>query len=723
MEATAPVEDSFYIVATESSADHATRVLKDGDTFAVFDQHGDIQAENRTGQEGVYHEGTRFLSHLLFKLGNARPFLLNSTVQEDNLSFVVNLTNPDIYRSGHLLLARGSLHITRSKLLRQSRCFETFRFINYGLSPVEVRFSIQFGADFADIFEVRGMARQARGNFREEQNGGEQIAFAYRGLDGVTRRTTVRCDPTPDSLTISGAGFVQSLGPKEEKEFALTYSCEIEGSTPVFIGSNYERSHAESERDLSAQQHHDAQVSTSNEQFNDWLAQSSADLHMMFTTTPYGLYPYAGVPWFSTPFGRDGIITALEYLWINPSIARGVLSYLAATQARREDPDRDAQPGKILHETRKGEMAALREIPFDRYYGSVDATPLFVVLAGAYFEATQDVEFIKSIWPQINLALRWVEHYGDCDGDGFVEYSRSSPKGLIQQGWKDSWDSVSHSDGALAQGPIALCEVQGYVYAARLAGARIATALARRKKARTLTARAESLKERFQNEFWCRDLLTYALALDGDKRQCRVVSSNAGHCLLTGIADPESAKSIAHILMQQNSFTGWGVRTLAFSEARFNPMSYHNGSVWPHDNALIAAGLARYGFKDEASRILAGLFDASLSVEYRLPELFCGFYRRKGAGPVPYPTACSPQAWSAASVFLLLQAILGMNIDAGHARLSFVRPVLPSFLDEVRIQNLRVGAASVDVLITRRAQYATVQVERREGRVELLTEA
>ena len=723
MEATAPVEDSFYIVATESSADHATRVLKDGDTFAVFDQHGDIQAENRTGQEGVYHEGTRFLSHLLFKLGNARPFLLNSTVQEDNLSFVVNLTNPDIYRSGHLLLPRGSLHITRSKLLRHSTCFETFRLINYSLSPVEVRFSIHFGADFADIFEVRGMSRQQRGNCRDEQNGGEQIGFAYAGLDGVTRRTIVRCDPMPDSLTIAGASFVQTLASKEEKEFAFTYSCEIEGTTPVFIRSTYDRSHADSERDLSTHQSEDAQVSTSNEQFNDWLARSSADLHMMFTTTPYGLYPYAGVPWFSTPFGRDGIITALEYLWVNPNVARGVLSYLAATQARREDPERDAEPGKILHETRNGEMAALREIPFDRYYGSVDATPLFVMLAGAYFEATQDLEFIKSIWPQINLALRWIDHYGDRDGDGFVEYARSSSRGLIHQGWKDSWDSVSHSDGSLAHGPIALCEVQGYVYAARLAGAAIATSLARRKKARTLTARAEALKEKFQAQFWCEDLLTYALALDGDKQQCRVVSSNAGQCLLTGIADAESANWIARILMQDNSFSAWGVRTLAFSEARFNPMSYHNGSIWPHDNAMIAAGLARYGFKEEAGRILGGLFDASLFVEYRLPELFCGFYRRKGAGPVPYPTACSPQAWSAASVFLLLQAILGMNIDAARSRLSFVQPVLPSFLDEVRINNLRVGPASVDVLITGGAQYATVQVERRQGRVELLTEA
>src|SRR5690348_14299991 len=298
-------------------------------------------------------------------------------------------------------------------MLRQSRCFETFRFINYGLSPVEVRFSIQFGADFADIFEVRGMTREARGNFREEQNGGEQIAFAYRGLDGVTRRTIVRCDPVPDSLTIAGAGFVQSLGPKEDKEFALTYSCEIEGTTPVFIGSNYERSHAESERDLSVKQSQDAQISTSNEQFNDWLAQSSADLHMMFTSTPYGPYPYAGVPWFSTPFGRDGVITGLQTLWINPHISRGVLEFLAATQADCVNDAQDAEPGKILHEMRTSEMARLGEVPFGRYYGSVDATPLFVMLAGAYYERTGDRAFLTRIWPNVERALDWIETYGD----------------------------------------------------------------------------------------------------------------------------------------------------------------------------------------------------------------------------------------------------------------------------------------------------------------------
>jgi glycogen debranching enzyme len=524
----------------------------------------------------------------------------------------------------------------------------------------------------------------------------------------------------PDDLTSSGAIYIQGLGPKEEKEFFLTYACEINGSSSD--GMSYGRAHEEAEVALTRLQSQACHVRTSSEQFNEWLVRSSSDLHMMFTATPFGSYPYAGVPWFSTPFGRDGIITALEYLWVNPEIARGVLGYLAAFQAKQTDSDRDAEPGKILHETRKGEMAALREIPFDLYYGSVDATPLFVMLAGAYLDCTHDLEFIQSIWPHIDLALRWIDNYGDRDDDGFVEYARTSPNGLIHQGWKDSLDSVFHSDGSLAQGPIALCEVQGYAYAARMAGAAIASALGQTEKAKMLLNRAEVLKEKFQESFWCDEISTYALALDGEKRQCQVSTSNAGHCLYAGIAGAEQARRIAGTLIQEHSFSGWGVRTVAVSEGRFNPMSYHNGSIWPHDNALIATGLARYGFKDHASRILTGLFEASLFVEYRLPELFCGFYRREGEGPVPYPVACSPQAWAAASVFLLLQAILGMRIDAAHSRLSFVQPVMPEFLDEIQIDNLKVGAGSVDVLLHRRARYATVEILRREGRVDVFTE-
>ena len=721
MEATIhPMEDTFYILATDAPADYVGRVLKDGETFAVFDPHGDIQAIG-FGQEGLYHEGTRFLSRLLFKLGNARPFLLNSVIKDDNSLFVVHLTNPDVYQRGQIQIPRGTLHITRTKRLQQSLCYETLRFINYGLSSVDVHFSIEFDADFADLFEVRGMTRERRGVRSVGKIDLDQLCFDYEGLDGVLRRTHIQCAPAPSQLIASGATFIDHLGPKEEREFFLTYGCEVNGSVAADV--THSQAHPGTAAEIETFRAQDCQIRTSNTQFNEWLVRSSSDLHMMFTATPFGFYPYAGVPWFSTPFGRDGIITALEYLWVNPAIGRGVLGYLAALQAKQRDPARDAEPGKILHERRKGEMAALREIPFDLYYGSVDATPLFVMLAGAYFACTYDLPFIKSIWPHIDFALRWIDNYGDLDGDGFVEYRRHSSMGLIHQGWKDSWDSVSHSDGTLAEGPIALCEVQGYAYAAKVAGASIASALGQTKKARVLLTQAEVLKESFQKAFWCDEISSCALALDGEKQQCKVSASNAGHCLYAGVVEMEQAGRIANTLMREHSFSGWGVRTLAFAEARFNPMSYHNGSIWPHDNALVAAGLARYGFKEHASRILSGLFDASAFVEYRLPELFCGFYRRDDEGPVPYPVACSPQSWSAVSVFLLLQAILGMKIDAATARLSFTRPVLPEFLNEIQIKNLKVGNGSVDLMIHRRARYATVDIERRQGSVEVFTEA
>ena len=714
------MEDEFYILATDASAEAPKRVLKHGETFAAFDLYGDIQASGPC-QEGLYHEGTRFLSHLLFKLGHTRPFLLNSNVQRNNLLFVANTTNPDIYQTGKIILPRGTLHMTRTKMLWQATCYETLKFSNYGLSSIEVQFSVEYSADFADLFEVRGMTRQCKGVRHEAQLEPSRVRLDYTGLDGVVRRTQIECSPAPDSLSADGLLFRYRLEPREEREFYLTYSCQI-GAAPAAQAS-YSRARAAAQVALALQEKPECRIHTSNEQFNEWLVRSSADLHMMFTTTPFGVYPYAGVPWFSTAFGRDGIITALEYLWINPAIARGVLSYLAATQAQVIDAHRDAEPGKIMHETRTGEMAALGEIPFTRYYGTVDATPLFVMLAGAYFESTYDLDFIRSIWPNIEHALDWLERYGDRDGDGLIEYARYSTNGLVQQGWKDSWDSVSHADGALAAAPIALCEVQGYAYAARRAAAAIALALGQADKSRTLLARADELKEAFHKQFWCAGIATYALALDGEKRQCQVKSSNAGHCLYTGIADRDCAGKVAGTLMNKGSFSGWGVRTLAASEARFNPMAYHNGSVWPHDNALIAAGLARYGFKDSANQIFAGLFRASPFVEFRLPELFCGFDELSGHGPVPYPVACSPQSWSAAAVFLLLGTVLGLKVDGAASRLSVLRPTLPDFLDEVEIENLKVGAGAVDLLIHRRAHSATIEIRRRSGDVEVITES
>ncbi len=714
------MEDKFYILATDSSAEDPKRVLKQGETFAVFDLHGDIQASG-VCQDGIYHDGTRFLSHLLLKLGPTRPFLLNSYVQQDNVLFVANLTNPDIYQAGKVIMPRGIVHLTRTKMLWQASCYETLQFSNFGLSSLEVQFSMEYRCDFADLFEVRGMTRQRKGTHDDPKIGASQVCFTYAGLDGVIRRTDIDCSPAPDSLSATGLTFSTRLEPKEQREFYLTYSCQIDHHPLPRPTHHQARMNAQGE--LSKWQIPECRINTSNDQFNQWLARSSADLHMMLTRTEFGIYPYAGVPWFSTAFGRDGIITALECLWIDPEIARGVLNFLAATQARRSDPERDAEPGKILHETRKGEMAALGEIPFSLYYGTIDATPLFIILAAAFFERTGDLEFIRSIWPSIELAIDWMRPYGDQDGDGFIEYARHSTKGLVHQGWKDSWDSVSHADGSLAAASIALCEVQAYAFAATICGATIAAVLGKPEKSASLRVQSERLKEKFHANFWSDELSTYVLALDGEKRQCKVKSSNAGHCLYMGIVDQEHARKVANTLMADESFSGWGVRTLASSEVRFNPMAYHNGSVWPHDNALIAAGLDRYGFKESANKIFAGLFEASVFVEYRLPELFCGFERRQGEAPVPYPVACSPQAWAAAAVFSLLGTALGLRIDASARRLSFVRPMLPDFLDEVEIENLKVGDGLVDLTIHRRAHSATIEIRRRDGDVEVITES
>ena len=463
-----------------------------------------------------------------------------------------------------------------------------------------------------------------------------------------------------------------------------------------------------------------ASVDTSNHLFNEAIRRSVSDLYMLCTETPEGLYPYAGIPWFSTVFGRDAIITALQTLWFDPSIARGVLGHLAANQADSVDAAADAEPGKILHELRRSEMAELGEVPFRRYFGSVDSTPLFVMLAGAYLERTGDVQTATTLWPHVERALSWIETYGDRDGDGFVEYHRQTEQGLANQGWKDSSDSVFHHGGELATGPIALVEVQAYVHAAWRAAASIARALGHDEKARVLDIRAEAFARRFDKHFFDSALGTYALALDGEKRRCSVRSSNAGHALFTGLALPERAAPVASALMA--SFSGFGIRTLAASEARYNPMSYHNGSIWPHDNAMIAVGLAKYGFRQEAAQIFEGLFDASIYMDLRrLPELFCGFPRQRGTGPVFYPVACSPQAWATAAPLMMLQACLGIEFDPAARRITFNRPILPRFLDEVTLRGLRIADATADITLRRAGEGVALQVLRRSGPCEIVT--
>ena len=711
------VEDPYHILATSPETDTRARVLKQGETFAVFDYFGDIKPVGRQ-EEGIYHEGTRFLSCLILRLGRDRPLLLSSVVKRDKAELTVDLTNPDI-PAARGVIPHGTIHVLRSKFLWEGCCYEKLHLRNYELSPVKLSFSFQFQADFADIFEVRGTRRTRKGEFLDPAVGRDSVTLAYRGLDGVIRRTRIQFAPPPQKLTGAEARFELSLQPQEEMTFLLTATFasgeEEEVPRPYDQAAHLAASAGEEVRAQTCD------IYTSNEQFNDWLNRSLADLYLMITNTPQGPYPYAGVPWFSTAFGRDGILTALECLWLNPAIARGVLTFLASTQATEVIAEQDAEPGKILHETRLGEMAVLGEIPFRRYYGSVDATPLFVVLAGAYYERTGDRALVESIWPNVEQALRWIDTYGDADGDGFVEYARHSPSGLVQQGWKDSQDSVFHADGTLAEGPIALCEVQGYVYAAKRAAADLALVLGHADRAAALRAQAETLRQRFEETFWCEDLSTYALALDGKKRPCRVRTSNAGQCLWSGIVSPERAQRVAGTLMREESFSEWGIRTVASTEARYNPMSYHNGSVWPHDNALIAFGLARYRQHEEVLRILTGLFDASIFFElHRMPELFCGFSRRPGEGPTLYPVACAPQAWAAAAVFLLLQSCLGLHIDGVRRLISFRYPMLPPSLKKIRLSNLRVGDAAVDLRLERHRNDVGLNVVRREGDVEIV---
>ena len=720
------IEDGFYILSTSSRVDDRTCVLKQGDVFAIFDRFGDIEALG-SGSAGIYHHDTRFLSKLVLKLAGERPLFLSSTIKEDNAVLAVDLMNPDISHAEEVAIPRGSVHVFRAKVLWDGGCHERLRIHNYGLSAVDITLTIDFDADYRDIFEVRGTQRDKRGERLRADMTDDAVLLAYDGLDHCIRGTQLVFEPRPTELSSSHARYVLHLEPRGEASLHVELTC-LEGLPRDAVArralvarapasaSCYEDA-AQSSADALAHARAQAPaIGTSSIPFNEWVGRSASDLYMMETDTPYGPYPYAGVPWFSTVFGRDGIITGLEYLWYQPSVARGVLEYLAATQADSVDEKRDAQPGKILHEMRSGEMAILGEVPFGRYYGSVDSTPLFLMLAGAYYERSADLALIRTLWPNVERALAWIDRYGDADGDGFVEYARVSRNGLVQQGWKDSYDSVFHRHGELAAPPIALCEVQGYVYAATLAAAMLARALGNEARSEALVREANALRERFEEIFWCDDIGTYALALDGRKKPCRVIASNAGHCLFTGIASDEHARRVARTLLDRSSFSGWGIRTVATTEARYNPMSYHNGSVWPHDNAIIAAGFARYGLRSEAAQVLSALFDASRHFDlHRLPELFCGFPRRNGESPTLYPVSCSPQTWSSGAVFMLLAACLGLSVDGPRRTVSFADPLLPPAVADMQIDRLAIGDARVRLAFTRHGDDVGVNVLQRDG--------
>jgi glycogen debranching enzyme len=707
-------EAPFYVAATGIGS-RPQCSLKYGDTFLVMDNHGDLGAAEG-GPDGLFHNDTRFLSRLELTVNELQPLLLGSNVRDDNSVLTVDLTNPDIVRNEQILLQKDTLHIVRTTFLWRGTAYQRIGLRNHGSQPVEVRIDLRFDSDFADVFEVRGLKRERRGTASRSLIKGHQVSLNYQGLDGVARHTAISFDPSPARLSGNEAHYECVLPPGEITRVFIAVGCD----TTEGIKTSFTRALIRAHRERRAAASDMATVESSNQLLNEVLCRSSADLSMLMTETPHGRYPYAGIPWYSTTFGRDGIITALQMLWFEPKVARGVLRRLAFFQAKAIDLAADAQPGKILHETRAGEMAILGEVPFRLYYGTVDATPLFVLLAGAYLDRTGDLATIVELWPAIEAALSWIERYGDADGDGFVEYRRATEQGLANQGWKDSFDAIFRADGSLVEGDVALAEVQGYVFAAKLAAARCARKMGLQERAAALEFQAAQLAERFEAAFWCPELNNYALALDGEKAPCRVQSSNAGQVLFSGIASPERAAKVADTLLGPQFFSGWGIRTVAKGAARYNPMSYHNGSVWPHDNALIALGFARYGLKSAVTQLFKGLFDAATYMDLRrLPELFCGFKRQPSRGPTLYPVACAPQAWASATPFTLLEASLGLEFDPANNEIRLRNPRLPAFIDDVLLRNLQLGEARVDLRIRRVRDEVAIDIVRSRGKMQV----
>jgi len=694
------------------SAEKSIRVLKHNETFGIFDRYGDI-IKRDDGEQGLYHAGTRYLSRCEFSISGKKPLLLSSFITQDNAILMVDMTNPAI-NDGKT--PSGAIHILRSIFIWHAARYEFFSFCNYLDEPLRLNLDMKIEADYFDIFEVRGHKRHRRGQMQEAKITDGTLTLGYTGLDDVARYTHLSTVPQPSTLHTEGLSIAIELPARGAAVAELSFSVGLDEASCSKTKS-FAESYGLAQSEGTKNRADNAAVSTSNEQFNDLINRSLADIHLLVTATEKGPYPYAGVPWFSAPFGRDGIITALEMLWVNPELAKTVLHFLAATQGTELDEKNDCEPGKIIHEARQGEMANLGEIPFKKYYGSVDSTPLFILLAGAYFKRTADLAFIKVIWPNIKSALNWIDEYGDSDHDGFIEYNRHSPNGLVHQGWKDSENAVFHADGSLAEAPIALCEVQGYLYLALKSASTLAKALDENELAEQLNKRKDQLKEKFQKDFWQKDLGFYALALDKYKKPCRVKSSNVGHCLYTGIIEGQHAAQVVETLMSPEMFSGWGVRTIGENEALYNPMSYHNGTIWPHDCAIAGAGMARYGFKDHCLKVMTGLFDASNLVDFhRLPELFCGFTRGPGKSPTIYPMSCAPQAWAAGSIFLLLGYSLGIKVRAAANEVIFYRPRLPTYLDSVTIKNLTInGKNKLDLNFVNYGDNVGVDILKREG--------
>jgi glycogen debranching enzyme len=675
--------------------------LIEGKTFLATNVAGDIVPPGAP-DVGFFHQDTRFLSHLEFRLDGQRSVVLSSSTEKTFVS-QIELTTGNITLRDSFDLPENTVHIRREQLLASDILYDRYTFENFNRCAVKFTVEISFNADFVDVFQVRGVARAEHGQYFQPVIESDGIIFSYRGQDNVLRQTLIRMHPDPDVIRDGVAHWELRLEPLRKTSLELTVTPMVEGEQSRATVYDYEAHLQERRAAFHEFDSESTSFSSSNAVFDELLRNAMGDFHAL--RIPFGDEHViaAGIPWFATLFGRDSIIAAYQTLPLNPQLAKDTLRVLARNQAGEVDDWRDAQPGKILHESREGEMTRCGEMPFGPYYGSADATPLWLVLLSETFNWTADEELVRELLPHAYRALDWIDKYGDLDGDGFVEYLRRSPRGLINQGWKDSWDANIHADGTIANPPIALCEVQGYVYDAKYRMASVLRMFGDHERAEKCRRDASELARRFDKTFWSPQRSYYAMALDGEKKPLEVVSSNPGHLLWSRIINRERARVVTQRMMQDDMFSGWGWRTMSQSEKVFNPLSYHRGSVWPHDNSLIAHGMALNEFRDPALRVLTALFQAALEFrDYRLPELFCGVQRRPYDEPVHYPVSCSPQAWASGAPFLILSSVLGIRPSAHRKEVNIINPQLPEWLGHLHIRNLKIGNSRVGLDFTRR---------------------
>jgi glycogen debranching enzyme len=675
--------------------------LIEGKTFLSTTLAGDIMPPGAP-DVGFFFDDMRFLSRLELRAGGYRTVVLSATTEQTFISQIELTTGQGTMRDTYEIPAH-TVHLRREQLLASDTFYDYLTFENFNLHEVSLTIELACEADFMDVFQVRGVARQRLGHYFQPVVHRGSIIFHYRGLDGISRDTIIRLWPEPVEVDGTVARWRLKLAPFKRFQLQITVVPQVESKPSRAVRPDFAQQLRQRREAYAAWDSRSSHFNSGNSIFDQMVGTCKGDFHALQIPEGKEHVIAAGIPWFATMFGRDAIIAAFQSLLLNPELATETLRVLARFQGKERDDWRDEEPGKILHEFREGEMTRAQEMPFGPYYGSVDSTPLWLILLSETFNWTADEQLVRDMLPHAYRALEWIQRDGDLDGDGFVEYERRSPRGLANQGWKDSWDAILHRDGELAKPPIALVEVQGYVYEAKYRMASLLRGLGDSQAADRLKKEAAELARHFEKSFWMPGRGFYALALDGHKRQVQVISSNPGHLLFTRMLAQDRARTVCERFMKPDMFSGWGWRTLSQEERTFNPLSYHRGSVWPHDNSLAAHGMALYEMREPANLIFNSLYSAALNFrDYRLPELFCGIQRGEFDEPVQYPVSCSPQAWASGATFLLLTSVLGIRPSAPRKELNIVNPALPPFLDQLSIRNLHVGGSRVDLDFTRR---------------------